>query len=110
MQPPDCSGCHSVHSGCTMQHRQYRRDADAGADKDDGGLTGRQREGTARSADLQAAARPDALVEKAAREAMLILDGNPVAGFADRTAQGIVPSDGGCFGAWPHADHDVLAG
>ena len=93
-----------------MQHRQHRRDTDTGADKDDRSRTGRERERAARSGDLQAIARADALVEKAACEAALVLDGNPIVGGAGRTAQRIVPSDGGTIRARPHTDHDVLAG
>src|SRR4051812_31808978 len=110
MQPPNRPRRHSICSGSTMQHRQYWRDADTGADQDDGGGTGSEQERTARSADLQATARPDALVEKAACETALVLDGNPVVGSPGRTAQRIVPCDGGSVRPRPHADHNVLAG
>jgi hypothetical protein len=66
MQPPNRPGRHGVHGGRAVQHRQHRRDADTGADEHDLCRAGRQRERAARSADLQATARPDALVEKAA--------------------------------------------
>src|SRR3954447_17236335 len=69
MQPPNRARCHSVCSSRTMQHSQYRRDADTSADKNDGGCTNREQERTARSADPQATARPDAVVEKAACQA-----------------------------------------
>jgi hypothetical protein len=108
MQPPNRPRCHSVCSGCAMQHRQYRCDADAGSDEDNGRLTRREHERTARSADLQATARPDTLVEKTTCEAALVLDGDPIGRGLRGTAQRIV-SHGGSIRARPHADHDVLA-
>ena len=84
-----------------MQHCEHRRDADTSAAKDDGSRTGRERERAARSGDLQAIARADALVEKAACEAVLVLDGNPIVGGPGRTAQRIVPSDGGTASCGP---------
>src|SRR5271157_3076842 len=110
MQPPNGPGRPGVCSSRTMQHRQHRRDADTDADKDDGSRTGSERERATRSADLQATACPDALVEKAACEAALVLDANPIVGGPGRTAQRIVSRDGGSIRARPHADHDVLAG
>src|SRR5271166_1737628 len=110
MQPPNRPSRPGVCSGRTMQHRQHRRDADTGADKDDGSRTSSERERATRSADLQATACPYALVEKAACEAALVLDGNPIVGAPGRTAQRIASRDGGSIRARSHADHDVLAG
>ena len=109
MQPPNRPRRHGACSGRTMQHRQHRRDADTGADEDDRRCTGRERERTARSADLQPTACPDALVEKAACDAAFVLDANPIVGGPGRAAQRIVPGDGGSIRARLHADHDVLA-
>src|SRR5271165_6994919 len=110
MQPPNRPRRHGACSNLTMQHRQHRRDADTGADKDDRSLPRGKRERATRSADLQATACPDALVEKAACEAALVLDAYPIVGGPGRTAQRIVSRDSGSIRARSHADHDVLTG
>src|SRR5579864_6297862 len=107
MQPPNRARRPGVYSSRTMQHRQHRRDADTGADKDDGSRTGSERERATRCADLQATACPDALVEKAACEAV-VLDANPIGGGPRRTAQRIAARDGGSIWGRSHSDHDVL--
>ena len=109
MQPPNLPRRHGIRSGCAMQHRQHRRDADACADEHDGRRTVGKHERTARSADVQVAADAGGLMKKAACEAVLVLDANPVVWISGWTAQRIVPCDGGRIRVRLHADHDVLA-
>src|SRR6185312_15853874 len=108
MHPPNLPARHSVHSGRAMQHTQHRRDTDTGADEHDGRHTVRKREGTARRADLHATANPNALVEKAACEAVLVLDANAIVWAPRRTAQRVVPRDGGSIRARLYANRDML--
>jgi hypothetical protein len=109
MQPPKRPRRDGVWSARTMQHRQHRGEADTGADEDNGSRTGRERERAARSADLHATASPDALMEKAACKAALVLDANPIVPGARRTAQRVVSSDSRSIRVLSHADHNVLA-
>ena len=104
-----CRGVTASTRGRGMQHRQHRRDADTGTDEHDGRHTVRKRERTARSADLHVTASPDALVEKTACKAVLVLDANPIVWVPRWTAQRIVPRDGGSIRVRPHADQDILA-
>src|SRR4051812_11300649 len=110
MQPPNRPRRPRVCSSRTVQHRQHRRDADTGADKDDGSRARGERERATRSTDLQATACPDALVEKAAREPVLVLDANSIVGAVRRAAQRIASRDGESIRSRSYADHDVLAG
>ena len=107
MQPPNLPRRHGVHRGGSVQHPQHRRDADTSADEHDGRRSGRQSERTARSANLHVTANTNALVQKTACEAVLILDPNSIVWISGWTAQRIVPRNGGSIRVRLHPDHDV---